>query len=79
MNDLITLSRAREATRSGNAKALRECASLSQAEVARAVEVSPSAVCRWESGERLPHGRAGLRYGRLLARLAAELAISEPP
>jgi transcriptional regulator with XRE-family HTH domain len=53
---------------------IRERARLSQADVARAIGVTPSAVSRWESGVRLtPRSDAALaRYVELLDRLAAE-------
>lgn len=60
---------ARRAARSGMARALRVEAGLTQAEVAREVGVTAAAVCRWESGKRLPRSAAAERYGEFLERL----------
>jgi DNA-binding transcriptional regulator YiaG len=54
-------------------RALREWAGLSQGTVARLLGVTPSAVCRWESGRRTPRGMVHEDYARLLARFAEEM------
>ncbi|WP_425460953.1 helix-turn-helix transcriptional regulator [Lacisediminihabitans profunda] len=55
--------------RSGESKALREEAGISQAEFARAVGVSRSAVCQWESDSRSPRTEVALRCWSVLSRL----------
>jgi hypothetical protein len=45
----------REFAASGEARRLRVAARLSQSEVAAACGTTPSAVSRWESGERIPY------------------------
>lgn len=52
---------------------LRERADLHQADIARALGVSPAAVSRWESGDRRPCGKAGEAYLEILDRLAREV------
>ncbi|MFE6895126.1 helix-turn-helix domain-containing protein [Streptomyces sp. NPDC057694] len=52
---------------------LREQAGLSKAQVARALEVSPSTVSAWESGSREPSGAMRTRYAYLLDGLAQKL------
>lgn len=65
-DDLLALRRVRALVRSGSAMAVRVSAGLSRSEVARAAQVSERALFRWEKGERVPHGDAALRYGRVL-------------
>jgi transcriptional regulator with XRE-family HTH domain len=70
---LVTLARQRHRVRtllaSGQARRLRERAGLTQQEVGQACGVTATAVARWESGDRLPHGETLARYGGLLERL----------
>ena len=66
---LVDLVRARRMGRTGEARALRQRAGLSQGEIAATVGVSTPTVQRWELGERSPHGEPGSAYGRLLAQL----------
>lgn len=75
-SEVTQLFRAADAVRSGQARALRRAAGLSQADVAAAVGGSPAAICRWENGSRQPFGSAGRRYLRFVASLvrAAEAA-----
>jgi DNA-binding transcriptional regulator YiaG len=62
----------RRAIETGEARRLRIAASLTQQEAARRCgDVSPSALARWECGERFPRGRDLRVYARLLARLTA--------
>jgi DNA-binding transcriptional regulator YiaG len=70
-SDLVILAAARAAAADGSARALRQAARLTCAEVARAVGVSPSAISMWERGCRVPRGAGALAYGNLLAVLAA--------
>lgn len=72
--DALCLLRARRLSADGTGRRLRRLAGLSLAEVGAAVDASPSAVARWETGQRRPHGARGIAYGRLLTDLADELA-----
>lgn len=49
---------------------IRESARVSLREVAATLGVSPSAVSRWETGQRKPRAAAMRRYVRLLDQLA---------
>lgn len=60
----------RRAAATGTARAIRETAGLSLAEVAREVGVTKAAVSRWETGKRVPRGEAAVAYARLLRALA---------
>jgi DNA-binding transcriptional regulator YiaG len=55
-------------------RAIRECAGLTQVEVARLLGVTKGTVARWEAGRRHPRRKVRLRYALLLARLAHEEA-----
>ena len=67
--ELLLLSEVREAVRTGRCVEVREAAGLTQGELARALDVAPATVSRWEAGQRLPSGQA-IRYARLLRVLA---------
>jgi transcriptional regulator with XRE-family HTH domain len=67
--DMATLIWARKAAASGMARAIREGAGLSLAELAAAAAISKTAVARYESRARRPSGAAGLRYARVLSEL----------
>jgi DNA-binding transcriptional regulator YiaG len=54
---------------SGEARRIRETALVKTSELARQVGVSGPAVSRWESGQRMPTGRAAVEYLRILNRL----------
>lgn len=69
--DLLQISSARQAAKSGEASEIRRAAGLSQAEVASVVGVTASAVSRWEGGDRLPRGMRARRYAVLLDSLKA--------
>jgi DNA-binding transcriptional regulator YiaG len=75
LNDLTALLRARRLATSGEAKRLRQRSALTQGELAAALGVATSTVCRWERGERQPSGMAGARYGYALTALVAEEAL----
>lgn len=75
-DDLILLAEARMACADGSALALCERANLSQAEMGASVGVSAATVSRWLHGQRVPRGRAAVRWARLLRRLREE--IGEP-
>jgi len=61
----------------GKARALRDAAGLSRADLARKVGCSESAVWAWETGDRAPRGRAASAYGALLRQLAQ--AVEQVP
>jgi DNA-binding XRE family transcriptional regulator len=71
--DVVAISRIRALAASGEARAIRERAGVSQAEVAKAIGVVPSSVTHYENGCRVPRGDVALRYGRILDRLEAEV------
>jgi transcriptional regulator with XRE-family HTH domain len=56
----------------GRARELREHAHMSRLSVAAEMQVWPSTIARWESGERTPRGRSAIEYYTLLAELNAE-------
>jgi DNA-binding transcriptional regulator YiaG len=63
------LVEARQLASSGAGRMIREAAGLSLAEFARAIDVDPSTVFRWESGERMPTGEYAVRYRDFLREL----------
>ena len=65
---VIARARARQQLRTApaTARALREQAGLTQAEVAGALGVSRVAVHLWETGQRTPRGDLAVRYLGLL-------------
>jgi DNA-binding transcriptional regulator YiaG len=68
--DAAEIARVREWVRSGRAKAIRERAHVSQAEVAETIGVDPATVSRWEAGGRVPRGAVAERLGKLLRELS---------
>jgi len=70
--DLILITRGRYAARSGEGAAIRHASGLTLAEVATAIGATPSAVCKWERGDRLPRSDFARRYAQLLAALDQE-------
>jgi DNA-binding transcriptional regulator YiaG len=74
MKNTELISEAREAVATGRASEIRQSARLSQSEIAMALGVTTSAVCKWERGTRSPRGDVAERYGRLLRRLATRTA-----
>lgn len=72
MNDLmepVRLAKVRSWTISGVAREIREGNGLSLAEIGAAIPASPSTVCRWELGQRIPRGERALRYLEVLEGL----------
>jgi DNA-binding transcriptional regulator YiaG len=65
------LTRVRVMAASGTAKAIRDRARLSQSEMARALGVETSTICRWERGIDRPIGAPALAWLALLGRLQA--------
>ena len=60
----------RAAAQSGRGREVRKRGGLTVAEMAGLCEVSPAAVCRWETGDRRPTGPRAIRYA-LAVRLLA--------
>jgi DNA-binding transcriptional regulator YiaG len=71
MSDVQKVAWVRRVARSGSARVIREAAGLSASEIARAIEVSPAAVSRWERGQRVPREEAAERWADLLRGLSA--------
>jgi transcriptional regulator with XRE-family HTH domain len=69
-SNLVRLANVRDACRSGAARMIRISAGLSLSEVSREVGAAISTIYRWETGERIPRGKAAIRYARLLEELA---------
>lgn len=67
--DLLLVARMRDMARGGEVRAVRVNAGLSLREVAAAVGVHPTTVYGWETGKSIPHGKAAIRYSRLLFAL----------
>lgn len=59
----------RELVRSGTARAVRQELGLSTLDIARAVDVTVSTVSLWERGLRVPRGKRGDDYVRLIHHL----------
>lgn len=68
MSEVLAIAQLRADLRSGRARAIRERARLSQADIARAVGVDQPTVARWEAG-RLPRREHAARYADLLWQL----------
>jgi len=69
MANLELVIEGRRATSTGQAAEVRQAAGLSQADVAKVLGVTTSAVCRWERGQRTPRADVAAAYARLLRRL----------
>ena len=67
------LTRVRVKAASGTAKAIRDRARLSQSEMARALGVDTSTICRWERGIDRPIGAPALAWLALPMGLGAGL------
>lgn len=70
------LARVKAMAASGEAKRVRTDARLSMRDVAMAVGVDTSTVCKWEAGTRVPRGDAAWRYAELIDGLARRTAAS---
>ena len=66
----LKLVRARRLAATGEGKTIREAAGLSLREVAATVDLSASALFRWENGERVPRGERAVAWAEFLDRLA---------
>lgn len=64
------LAEVRRLASTGEARRIREAAHIRATEIARQIGADPSAVSRWESGERMPTGLAAIRYLEVLRSLS---------
>ena len=76
-NELLLLVEAREFSRSGRARQIREDAGISQDELAEVCGVDGATISRWERGLRGPRGAAAITYMRTLRALSKH-ALREP-
>ena len=67
--EALDLARVRAWLRTGEARAIRKRAGLSQADVALAVGTDGPQVSRWESGKSVPRRNSALKLARLLTEL----------
>ena len=74
VEELLLLAEVRHLTSSGQARRIRECAGISQAELGAAIGVTVPAVSKWETGDRSPTGAGAIRYARLLRAITEHLA-----
>ncbi|MBZ5590568.1 MAG: helix-turn-helix domain-containing protein [Acidobacteriia bacterium] len=73
LNQELAQVRARKKLPTPTARqAVRERSGITQAALARVLEVDPATVSRWESGERVPSGERLTAYLAALDRLARE-------
>jgi transcriptional regulator with XRE-family HTH domain len=68
--DLTLAIEGREWARSGRGARIRRNAGVTQAQLARELDVDPVTVSRWERGERAPRDAQAARYARVLRTLA---------
>jgi DNA-binding transcriptional regulator YiaG len=68
------VAEARQFIASGEARSIREALGLSLFDVAPSIPADPSAIGRWERGERTPRGAVAVKYARLLRRLRSQVA-----
>lgn len=69
VEETVALAEARLRVERGDLVKIRHQARISQEAIGRAVGVSRVAVCRWESGSRLPAGEPAVRLAKLLHEL----------
>lgn len=72
--DLALIARTRADLASGAARAAREAAKVSRAEIAEAAGVSRQAVFAWETGQSVPSARNALAYAKALAAVGRRAA-----
>jgi DNA-binding transcriptional regulator YiaG len=70
-DEAIKLMEAKQFAVSGAGRMIRQTARLSLADVAAALDVNPSTVFRWETGEQIPTGERAVAYHKLMRRLSA--------
>jgi DNA-binding XRE family transcriptional regulator len=68
--DLAAIARIRADLASGTARAVREAAGVSRAEIAAAAGVTRQAVHAWETHKAVPSARNALAYARALTAAA---------
>lgn len=66
VDEAMAVAQVRADLRSGRARAIREKAHLSQADVARALGTDPPTVSRWETGQCPPRRDYAVKLARLL-------------
>lgn len=71
VSEIVAISSGRRAASDGALRRARVEAGLSQAELARALDVTPAAVSRWESGARRPRSTVARRLSAVLRALEA--------
>jgi DNA-binding XRE family transcriptional regulator len=76
IRDLKRLHYIRAAAASGRARQTRLDTDLTQGEIAQAVGVAQPTVALWETGKRVPRGKAALRYAAVLESLEKALATT---
>ena len=74
--DVQTVAVVRRLAADGTARQIREEAKLSLHDLATAVGVADSTLCRWEKGQRSPRGELAVRWAGELATL---VAVTEDP
>ena len=67
----LKIARAHMYAHSGVGRLARLAAGLTLREVAQAVDVSESTICKWELGQRSPTGEAATRWAELMSDLVA--------
>jgi transcriptional regulator with XRE-family HTH domain len=77
--EVLAVTRARSWLRTGRARALRERAGLSQADIGRAAGTDPAQISRWESGKAAPHRRYALRLAGLYDGLEEIIGGEDAP
>ena len=68
--DLTLALQGREWARSGRGARIRRVAGVTQAQLARELDVDPATVSRWELGARVPRDAQAAAYARVLKVLA---------
>jgi DNA-binding transcriptional regulator YiaG len=66
---VVQLAEARRYAATGKGRRIRLKARLTLSKIGEAAETSYVNVLRWENGDRLPTGAAGIRWGRVLRLL----------
>ncbi len=76
--NLLAISLARQAARTGDGRRLRESMELSLREASSALGVNPATLSRWERALHQPKGQRAVRYGDMLTSwLAASMGEAE--
>lgn len=78
MTTAIEVALARAMAKSGEARAIRERARLSLADVGTEVDVHPATLCRWENGEVRPRAEPGVRWYRFMRQLRDAFPGQDP-